>query len=191
MRKTVRVAIGLFILSSIVYFAYAFFVNGVGADLFLRFQSPVRHQEIVERYSAEMNIDPNLVYAIIKNESNFRANAVSHAGASGLMQLMEDTAVWASEQMGFYEFTVDDIFNPEVNIRIGVWYIAHLLNLYDGNLTNALAAYNAGQGNVNQWLSDPANVGEDGSLQNIPFGETRRYVERVLHALEVYRVLYD
>jgi len=186
-KKTVGIFAGLFILSVIVY---AFFAIGSGRLIFLRWQYPIRYQEIVERHSESMNVDSNLVYAIIKRESNFRANAVSHAGAMGLMQLMEDTAVWASEKMGFYEFTIDDIFDPDSNIRIGVWYINHLLHLYDGNLTNALAAYNAGQGNVDRWLSNPANVGADGSLIYIPFGETRRYVERVKAALEMYRELY-
>ena len=158
--------------------------------MFLRLQFPVRYQEIVERHSDSMNVNPNLVYAIIKHESNFRSNAVSPVGASGLMQLMENTAEYIAHHHGVLpDFTPNDIFDPDVNIKLGTWYIAHLLNIYDGNLVNALAAYNAGQGNVDGWLREPSNVDSDGSLINIPFGETRRYVERVLHALEMYERL--
>ena len=186
----------LFIIAAIVFFGATFgrgivsnLVNS-GNGMFLRWQFPVRYQEIVERHSDSMNVNPNLVYAIIKHESNFRANAVSHVGASGLMQLMEDTAKYIAHHHGVLpEFTLNDIFDPDVNIKLGTWYIAHLLNIYNGNLTNALAAYNAGQGNVDRWLRDPSNVSADGSLINIPFGETRRYVERVLHALEIYERL--
>lgn len=188
MKKTIKLCFALFILSLAVYF---FTACEAGEDMFMRWQFPTRHAEFVERYSEQMNVDSNLVFAIIKRESNFRANAVSHAGAKGLMQLMPDTAVWASEKMGFHEFSVDDIFEPAVNIRIGTWYIAHLLSLYDGNLVNALAAYNAGQGRVNEWISNPANVGEDGSLIYIPFPETRAYVRRVMETIEMYERLYN
>ena len=181
MKKSVRIFAGLFILSTIV-----FFVTNSGEELILRWQmNTFRYSEVVERYSEMMDIDSNLVYAIIKRESNFRVNAVSHVGASGLMQIMERTAVDVSERMGFHDFSMDNIFEPEVNIRIGAWYISHLLSLYDGNLINALAAYNAGQGNVNEWLSDPYHVGESGSLRNIPFTETREYVERVLSTMQM------
>jgi len=160
-----------------------------GQDMFLRWQFPTHHQEIVERYSDLMNVDPNLVYAIIKRESNFRANAVSPVGARGLMQLMDATAADISQRMGFDDFSPDDIFEPEVNIKIGVWYISHLLDIFDGNLVNALAAYNAGQGRVKEWLRNPDNVGDDGSLINIPYSETRHYVERVLYAMKIYERL--
>jgi len=166
------------------------FVSGIGEELFLRWQFPVTHQEIVERYARVNDIDQNLVFSIIKRESNFRVNAVSDVGAKGLMQLMPTTAVWASEQMGFNDFSVDDIFEPAVNIRIGTWYIAHLINLYEGNLINALAAYNAGQGRVNEWLQIPENADKDGSLINIPFPATRAYVQMVLETIEVYERLY-
>ena len=174
----------------IVGAAVWFFTARVGQDLFLRLQFPARYSEYVERYAEEMNVNPNLVYAIIKNESNFRRNAQSPVGAMGLMQLMEPTAYDVAHKHGVMsEFTIDDIFEPSVNIRLGTWYFANLYhNVFDGNLVNALAAYNAGQGNVNEWLRNPDWV-EDGTLVYIPFGETRRYVERVLNALEVYERL--
>jgi len=158
-------------------------------DQVLRLQFPVRYSEYVERYADSMDIDPNLVYAIIKNESNFRRNAQSPVGAMGLMQLMEPTAYDIAHNHGVIpDFSIDDVLEPAVNIRLGTWYIRHLLNLYDGNLVNALAAYNAGQGRVNEWLGNPDWV-ENGTLVYIPYGETRRYIERVLEAIDAYERL--
>ena len=176
--------IWLFIISSAVYF---FTACDSSEDLFLRWQFPTRHEEYVLRYAEQSGVDPNLVFAIIKRESNFRANAVSGAGAKGLMQLMPSTAYDISERIGVYDFSVEDIFEPAVNIRLGTWYIAHLLDLFDGNLVNAVAAYNAGQGRVNEWLSDSANVCyKTGTLIDIPFPETRAYVRLVLETIEIY-----
>ena len=178
---------GIFIISTIVFVVY--FISQPGQDMFLRWQYPIRFEQYVQRYAELNGVDENLVFAIIKRESNFRPNAVSHADARGLMQLMPDTAIDVSQRMGIYNFSVDELFDPAVNIRFGVWYIRHLLEMFDGNLVNALAAYNAGQGRVKEWLSNPENVGEDGSLINIPIAETRAYVELVLNAMEMYERL--
>jgi len=151
----------------------------------------MRHQEYVLRYSEQSNVDPNLVFAIIKRESNFRVNAISDAGAKGLMQLMPSTAIDVSERIGFYEFSVDDIFEPAINIRLGTWYIAHLLDLFDGNLVNAIAAYNAGQGRINEWLQNPDNVDGNATLIHFPFPETREYVRLVLETIEIYEELRE
>lgn len=148
---------------------------------------PLRYLDIINRYSSIHNVDPVLVASIINVESRFNPYAVSHAGASGLMQLMPGTAEWIAETLGIDNFNFnEDIFNPEVNINMGTWYISRLLNNhYD--ISVALAAYNAGSGNVANWLSD-SNFSNDGlTLDYIPFGETRRYVSVVLVSMYAYR----
>jgi len=148
---------------------------------------PMMYCDIIERYAAKYDLPPELIYAIIRAESSFNRYAVSHAGASGLMQIMEPTGVWAAQQMGLSYFDYNRIFEPEVNIHIGTWYINRLIRQFGGNLDTALAAYNAGSGNVSGWLS--AQGSTDNTLSDIPFGETRNYVARVNLYQNVYRVL--
>ena len=148
---------------------------------------PMKYCNVIERYATKYDLPPELIYAIIRAESSFNRYAVSHAGASGLMQIMEPTGVWAAEQMGLVDFDYEHIFEPELNIHIGTWYINRLIRQFGGNLDTALAAYNAGSGNVNSWLNEQGST--DHSLERIPFGETRNYVERVNLYQNVYRIL--
>jgi len=151
---------------------------------------PLRHVEIIKHYSDFHGLDKILVISLIHAESRFEPLAVSPVGARGLMQLMENTANWAAEEMGLENYNWETIFEPEMNIRIGTWYLARLLNQFDNNLHTALAAYNAGSGNVRRWLSD-ADYSQDGyNLDEIPFGETRRYIRRIEQNLTIYRVLF-
>ena len=148
---------------------------------------PLRYLDIINRYSEIHNVDPVLVAAIINVESRFDRYAVSRAGASGLMQLMPGTAIWVAEALGIESFDFDrDIFNPEINIRMGTWYIARLINNH-AELPVALAAYNAGSGNVASWLANPLYSSNGITLDYIPFGETRRYVSVVLASIHAYR----
>ena len=148
---------------------------------------PMRYCEIIEHYADKYDLPPELIYAIIRAESSFNRYAVSHAGASGLMQIMEPTGYWAAEQIGIADFDYARIFEPELNISIGVWYIHRLIGQFGGNLDTALAAYNAGSGNVSSWLNEQGST--DHSLEHIPFGETRNYVARVNLYQRVYRIL--
>jgi len=148
---------------------------------------PMKYCDIIERYATKYDLPLELIYAIIRAESSFNRYAVSHAGASGLMQIMEPTGVWAAEQMGLSDFDYGRIFEPELNIHIGTWYINRLIRQFGGNLDTALAAYNAGSGNVSGWLNEQGST--DHSLEHIPFGETRNYVARVNLYQRVYRVL--
>lgn len=156
----------------------------------LRLFYPLRYQEPVLRYAALHRLDPLLLMAVIKVESRFDPRARSHRGAIGLMQLMPETARWAAEQMRLPSFSVEHLEDPEVNVRIGAWYLALLRNQFGGDLVLALAAYNGGEGNVRRWLQERRWSGELETLDDIPFPETREYVRRVLVNYEWYRRLY-
>jgi len=141
------------------------------------------------RHANIHGLDPILIASIINVESGFNERAVSPAGASGLMQIMETTAYWIAEELGLVHFSYADmIFVPEINIKLGTWYINRLLNTY-ATKEVALAAYNAGSGRVNSWLLDPQFSDDGETLSHIPFLETRNYVNRVEINMQIYRVL--
>ena len=115
---------------------------------------PIKYAEIINKYSLEYEVDPLLVLAIIKAESNFKEESVSTQKAVGLMQLMEETAKELAEKIGMDYEEGKTLYEPEKNIRLGAKYISELLEKYDGNYMLALAAYNAGIGNVNKWIEN-------------------------------------
>ena len=148
------------------------------------------YSEYVYKYSQENNIDPLLTFAIIKAESNFKRNIKSKSGAIGLMQLMESTALEEAEEVNEEISVTERLYNPEINIKIGTRYYAKLIKKYDGNTLLALAAYNAGIGNVDSWIKQGI-IKEDGSdIEKIPFKETNMYLRKVLRTYELYRKLY-
>ncbi len=136
------------------------------------------------------DVDPYLVCAIIHTESKFKQYAVSNKGASGYMQLMEKTAEWGATEIGIDNYSYDKIFEPEINIQIGVWYINNLLNQFK-TIDVALASYNGGSGNVTKWLNDARYSLDNKNLYDIPFEETKKYVERVNFVYKVYKSLYE
>lgn len=149
---------------------------------------PRAYRTIVEEQAAEYELEESLVYAVIKAESNFNAEAESAVGALGLMQMMPDTFEWMQARMGKSHAT-EALFEPKVSVEFGCALLRLLLDQYD-DLTVALCAYNAGMGNVTSWLSDTA-YSEDGmTLKVIPFDETRLYVEKVLRYKENYEAIY-
>lgn len=148
---------------------------------------PLKYSEYVEKAAAEYDVDKYLVYSIIKAESSFNEYARSHADAKGLMQVTDETAKWAAEKMNMHEDF--NIYNPEININIGTWYISKLLTDNGGDLVLALASYNAGGGNVKKWLE---NSGKDElDIDKIEFEETKTYVAKTLKYYEKYKNLYD
>ncbi len=161
-----------------------------GKEMWLRITHPYKYQETIRNYASEYQLDPLLVAAVINVESKFDPKAESSKGAKGLMQLLDDTAVWGADHIGITTFEKGQLFTPEINIRIGCWYLARLLNQYDGDKTLALAAYNGGSGNVAKWLRDPQLSPDGKSLETIPFPETEAYVERVLKQYGSYREIY-
>jgi soluble lytic murein transglycosylase len=141
---------------------------------------PLDYKAIVTAHARHYQLDPALLSAVIYQESKFRANAVSSTGAIGLMQLQPDTAKGIALHTGGHRFEVKDLYTPEINVRYGAWYLRHLLEKY-GDEKLALAAYNAGQRNVDDWRA----AGE-----SIQFSETRAYVKRVEHLKTIYRRTY-
>ncbi len=141
------------------------------------------------RAAEEFEVPVALVMAVIRTESDFRADAVSVAGARGYMQLMPETFDWLREEKLCEPYRDDQIEDPTVNVRFGTYYLAYLLEQF-GTWREALAAYNAGEGRVREWLEDPA-LSRDGTLLEIPFSETETYVEQVLDAYEHYTKKYS
>lgn len=148
---------------------------------------PDAHAETVEKYCEQWDVPHALAMSLIKAESNFNENAVSSANAKGLMQLTDDTFEYCNSSL---KITTADIFNPEDNIRAGVWYFSHLLARYDGNTENAVAAYNAGATNVDKWLNDKSCSSDGKNLDRIPFGETKKHVKRIRQYEKIYEFLY-
>lgn len=149
---------------------------------------PRKYGSIVKKEAKEYDLPQSLVYAVIKAESDFDPEAESPVGALGLMQMMPETFDWMQTHIGG-EYDASALLYPEISIKYGCALLRVLLNEYD-NLATAVCAYNAGMGNVTSWLSDPA-YSEDGvTLKEIPFEETRLYVQKVLQYKETYEKLY-
>ena len=147
---------------------------------------PLRHEDIIRQQSADKGVDASLIAAVIYAESRFDANAESSAGALGLMQITPDTAREIARKSGGVAFEQGDLATPQINISYGSYYLKWLLENYGGNETLAVAAYNAGTGNVDKWIArDPGMKPSE-----IPFPETRAYVDRVFKARQSYRTEY-
>jgi soluble lytic murein transglycosylase len=151
---------------------------------------PIYHKDLIFRYSREYDVDPYLIAAIIKSESKFYHKATSRKDARGLMQISPITGVWAAEMLGIENYNPERLYEPEINIMIGCWYVHMLEKEFGGNLENMVAAYNGGSGNVTRWLTDKRYSSDGKSLDHIPFGETRNYVEKVIYNYRVYSYLY-
>jgi soluble lytic murein transglycosylase len=151
---------------------------------------PIAYRESVSRNARRFGIDAHLALAVIRAESNFNADATSHKMAGGLMQITEVTAFWIAKSLNEPDFQYEQIYEPERNIRFGVYYISYLLRMYQGREPLALAAYNAGFGKVDAWLADESLSPDGVTLAKIPYGETERYVRRVRLYKGVYQFLY-
>lgn len=152
--------------------------------------NPLEHKQIILKYSEKYNMDPYLIMAVIRTESSFKKDAVSSAGAKGLMQITDSTGAQSAEKIGIESYSSEKLFDPETNIHIGTWYLNWLLEQFDYNEKTACAAYNAGIGNVRKWLKDERYSKDGINLDYIPFEETRNFVERVKKFRETYRRLY-
>ena len=183
-KKIIR-AVTLSLALLILLCAAAYFLSGVAQRRTYRLLYP----DIVTEMAAEYGVDPYLAAAVIHCESSNNKDAVSPVGAVGLMQIMPDTGAWIAEKLEMDDFTEERLFEPEVNVRMGCWYIDYLTDRFHGNMTLVLAAYNAGPGNVQKWLEDE-RISENGTLTEIPFPETERYIEKVQRAYEKSLTLY-
>ena len=147
---------------------------------YLRTRYPLEYENVIRGHAANHHLDPALLAAVVYVESRFDPNAESPAGAIGLMQLLPDTAKGIALRTGGHRFVVADLRDPEINVRYGSWYLDHLTRRYH-DLRTALAAYHAGQGNVDEWLREG---------RRIEFPETRDYVDEVTRVRKVYAKAY-
>ena len=166
------------VVASLGVFAY---LQHTEPPWYARLWYPLRYTSIVRGHAANYHLDAALLAAVIEAESKFDPNAHSAAGAIGLMQLTPATAKGIAQYTGGHNFRLSDLTNPEINVRYGSWYLRHLLDRYHDNERLALAAYNAGEENVDHWQAD--HVG-------IQFAETRGYIKRVEHLKKIYRRAY-
>jgi soluble lytic murein transglycosylase len=144
---------------------------------------PLQHEDIIRQQAQEKGVDAALIAAVIDTESKF-SDAESSAGARGLMQITPEAAKFIEKQSGGTTFDLEDLSNPEINIRYGTFLLKELLERYEGDVVAALAAYNAGPGNADKW------GGAGLSVEDIPYPETRAYVEEVLERQKQYREKY-
>lgn len=153
---------------------------------------PLEYGGIIAEQSAEFNLNPAFVAAIIRNESSFQPMAESTVGARGLMQLMPETAEWIAGKMKLSGYAFDRMYDPESNIRFGCWYLQYLASLFHGDPVCVACGYHAGQGQVTAWLSDP-RYSQDGirlSLSDLTEGPTKTYAGRVIRTYGIYQALY-
>ncbi len=151
---------------------------------------PLNHASIIREQASAKGLDPALIAAVIYAETKFQPRE-SAAGAQGLMQLLPSTALFIAKKSGGTAFVPKDLADPNVNIRYGSWYLRWLIEHYNGNETLAVAAYNAGLGNVDAWVAKANANGQEFTVSDIPFPETKAYVQRVLNAERDYRAKYS
>lgn len=164
------------------------FLNSYWLSLFY----PIHYKDEIRSSAQHYEVDPFMIAAIIKVETNFKNSSESPKGALGLMQIMPDTANWVIMKTKLLEVTLDEVKDiPEKNIEIGTWYLKSLSEQFDGNQIAMIAAYNAGPTNVRNWLKTGKWDGQLETTKQIPFGETRHYVQRVVHYYKQYTSIYD
>ncbi len=162
----------------------------IAIPLFNRWMYPIKYEEQIFNSAEATGADPFLVMAVIRTESKFDPDKESPKGAMGLMQLMPDTVDEIVERGPFSPAYREHPFDPGMNIHMGSWYLAALKREYKDNEVAAVAAYNAGAGNVNKWLREGTWDGSRRNVSNIPFGETRHYIQRVFFYYDKYKSLY-
>lgn len=151
---------------------------------------PRTYSEYVEKYAQEYGVEENLVYAVIKTESGFQPDAVSENNAKGLMQITEETFDWISWKLGESgQYVHDDLYDPELCIRYGTYFLGYLIDEFDG-YTEVLAAYHAGRSAVNDWLDNPEYSSDGVTLDYIPYDDTAHYVTKVLNNYSKYTQIY-
>jgi soluble lytic murein transglycosylase len=174
----------ILLLLAVVY--YCFLPEGRAGD-----RLPLAYQDEIKKYAAAYDLDPARVAAVIYCESSFQPEAVSSAGARGLMQIMPETGGWIAEKLKDTSYYTDEkLFEPELNIRYGCWYLNYLDGRYDGDLTKATAAYHAGGTRVDEWLADKEYSTDGVTLATIPYDSTRAYVANVKTAYEHYKEIF-
>lgn len=177
----------IFILISLIAVA----VIGIiySADKFYKAAYPQKYSNLVEKYSTEYKIEANILYALIKTESDFSPEVTSNVGARGLTQIMSDTFDWIKQKLKDDETLYDDMYNAEDNIRYGAFLIGYLYDEF-GSYETAAAAYHAGRTATSKWLNNKAYSSDGITLDTIPISDTQHYVEKVMKSFNIYKKLY-
>ena len=174
--KPLKIAVSILLITTII-FASAFI---------LRLIFPDEYSTLIEKHSNKYGVDIYTVFALIKAESNFNTDAISSASAKGLMQLTDETFLFCKSNINLES----SIFNPESNIKAGIWYLSFLNKKFDSNEKNVLASYNAGTSNVRKWLENQKYSSDGKTLDKVPYAETHNYIKRVLSYRKIYYLLY-
>jgi soluble lytic murein transglycosylase len=182
-KKYIKAFICLLLTAAILY-GGVFAFNKIQKAIY-----PIKYSDIVNKYSEQYNVEPSLIYAVIKCESSFKPESVSHIGARGLMQITPDTFDWLKSKTGEHNYDTDDLFIPEVNIKYGTYLLSLNLDKFS-NTVAALAAYHAGRSIVESWLLDDEKSSDGKNLHFIPYKDTENYVKRVISVQKTYNKLY-
>jgi soluble lytic murein transglycosylase len=192
-----RLVVGLILLAVVVagaagvaHWAAPLFAGDGGPSWYTRTVYPLEYAGAIRAGAARYDLDPALVAAVIYAESKFDEHARSSAGAVGLMQVLPDTADQIAGESGGVKFTTADLETPRINVRYGSYYLRQALDAFDGDKVAAIASYNAGMGVVGEWVRQAHADGHELRLKDIPYPETRAYVQKVLEARRVYREEY-
>lgn len=184
MKNFLKLILTIFVIAIL----FLVFIKYFGIDkIILKRLYPKNYSEYVESASKKYGVEENLIYAIIKNESNFENTSSSHKGAQGLMQLMQETADDNASKIGISNI---DLADPKTNIEIGTYFYSYLFEKYK-NEGLALAAYNAGAGNVDKWIVSGKLEADGSNIENIPYKETNMYVRKVLQTIKMYEYIYE
>jgi soluble lytic murein transglycosylase len=156
---------------------------------FWQLSYPRPYSNMVEAAAEEFEVDPLLIWAVMREESRYEPEALSYAGARGLMQVIPSTQTWIAGQLG-EDLSPGDAYTPQASIRMGAWLLHFLTEYFEGDLELVIAAYNGGAASVDSWQADPLVSNRDDLLRWIGFGETREYLQRVSLSYQVYQELY-
>lgn len=165
------------------------FAVHAGVQHFYRQNYPVHYRDTILKYTAEYEVDPLFILAVMKTESDFNPNAVSEADARGLMQIAETTFDWIKDKLNDETSVFSDMYTPEINIRYGTFFLHYLYQEFE-SLELAAAAYHAGRGAVNDWLTDSTLSSDGETLHKIPSSVTAHYVNKVMNAYDKYCSIY-
>lgn len=181
-----KIAYGMAIVIIVVLMFFSFNI----AEKINKIRYPIKYENLVSKYAEEYELDPYLIYSIIRTESAFDAMAVSKKDARGLMQIMPETGKWIAEKLKIENFNAEDLYTPEKNIMMGVWYFKYLMKQFNNDVNLAIVAYNAGPGNAQNWLNNE-NISSDGVvLDKIPFSETEKYQKKIVETYKIYQNIY-